>query len=108
MVTLPKHRLLSGRLPKNILKRETAFRARILHDFIALLHAPVEPRRLPGTRKQLRIVDGYFVIHVVLVGGRKPLGGVKSVAEIRYFARERLVLIEIGGIDNQRVTFPVA
>src|SRR6267142_1809051 len=93
---------------KNILQRLAALGARELQRF-NVLRSPCEgASNFPGARKQLRILDCDFVIDRVLVNDREAFDGMQIFAQIRYFPRIRHAAVEIGGVHDECVSFPMA
>ena len=61
-----------------------------------------------GLRERLRIVDDHFIGEVAEVGPREPLRQVQLIAVRMTDRVEARPAVEVDGVDDQRVAFPVA
>src|SRR5712691_11727056 len=74
-----------------------------------LLLTPVERHgHLPGTREDLRVLDGRLVRDHIRAGARVTLHHVERVAMIIPGPIEPGLVVHSGYVDHQRVAFPVA
>src|SRR5262245_6013447 len=81
--------------------------ARVFHHF------PVGPQRErprvgPRLRERLRILDAYFPVDVAEIGPREALHEMELIAVRVADGVETRPAVEVDGVDDQRVAFPVA
>src|SRR5215472_8479278 len=100
---------LGARATELVEHRVVGFVAGVFEKLIALFLRDGE-RELPRLREDLRVVDSQFVLHCIQVGACKTFDQTKSVTRgnaVAVPSDTRLVVEEIRGLDDERVSFPV-
>src|SRR4029434_749127 len=93
---------------EDIRKNLAAFGARKLHQLGFRICCLKRAGDLDGSREHLRIFYRDLVVEDVGIDPRKALYGVQSVAMVRDRAAQGRLVVEVSGIDHQRLALPVA
>src|SRR5437764_12468286 len=110
----PERLELLGAEAQHVFQSVIAFVTCVFENPIPLV--PVQRKRhFPGTGVHVRIVDGGFVLNRVFVNAREAFDRVSGLAQRNAsnaarggIGRDPALSIEAGGVDNQRVTVPMA